>query len=62
MTRQDIVKTIKVSLVSVRHGNAKYQAEWDGPNPGVGHTCRDIEKCRVDATRYIMTNLELPAR
>jgi hypothetical protein len=61
MTRQQITRTIRVRGVRHSHGNNLFQAQWDGPNPGVGFpTWNDMEECRDKAKQYIMNELHLP--
>ena len=59
--RQNIARSVRVRFVRHSHGNDLYQAQWDGPNPGVGFpTWNDMESCRSQAKEYIMNELYVP--
>jgi hypothetical protein len=58
--RENIARSIRVRLVRQSHGNDLFEAQWSGPNPGVGFpTWNDMEECRSKAKGYIMTELDL---
>ncbi len=61
MTRQQIIRTIRVRFVRHSNGNDLFQAQWGGPNPGVGcPTWNDMEECRAKAKQYIINELYIP--